>query len=192
MYVVSGNEPPPGGLQKQADALKAAIEAAYTGTFERDGYKLTVSAKITATVYSSQKDAEASGAQNVVGYIDRDFGLGMPEPISKEYGITPSDYVATTWKENRESFDRMLVTRSVDADTYPHEFAHGLGEGRHFGVKSVLRSYSGPDFRKITTEDFHNLLGYNVSRHIQQSLNPRIVFWNDSVWIQNHKVHAKK
>jgi len=58
----------------------------------------------------------------------------------------------------------------------PHEFAHSVGEDRHFGPNSLLRITNYDDTPKLTNEDFHNLFGYNVSRHIQQSLNPKIEF----------------
>jgi len=108
---------------------------------------------------------EVKGSINVAGFADTDNLLGIPGGTN--YGVSESDATAWTYREGWESNDRMLFALRDPqvSDVFGHEFAHGLGENRHFGAQSIL----GPDDKhtgsKITNEDFHNLFGSIVDRH---------------------------
>lgn len=93
--------------------------------------------------------------------------LGIPG--GAQHGAVEHDSVAWTFNNSGETFDRMLIASGhPDVNKVPpHEFAHGLGEPRHFAPGSILGVSTLTTGNKITTEDFHNLFGRSVDQHLR-------------------------
>lgn len=153
-------------LQLAEIRMKETIEAAYSGTFERNGINFTVSAEIETAVYENEAKAVGSGKDNIAGFVSAVL-VGIPG--GREYGVPDTHSVAWTYRNSGESFDRMLFASGHPdvKKSKPHEFAHGLGESRHFAPGSVLGATNVTTGNQITTEDFHNLFGRSVDQHLR-------------------------
>lgn len=139
-------------VQYVANQAKSDVEKAWSGTYVQDGVTYTVKTTVDVQVYGSEKEATASGAQNVIGVQqggvegqDARGNVAVAEVSARGVGYSGPD--------------RALFGTASDASSRAHEFGHLLGVGHHSGnhLMTLL-----PEVPRATQSDFGWALGQAV------------------------------
>jgi RHS repeat-associated protein len=153
-------------LADAANKIKAQIESAWSGSFERDGITYTVSTEVTVTVHGSEQEALDFGAQNVIAVKNGEAIPGQRDSNVNERGLSSSSAPDTgTW--NYQSFSSRGSPR--------HEFGHLLGVGHHIGGGSIMNTLAATMPARATGEDLSRAVGGEVDsvRMASRPLVPR-------------------
>jgi len=153
VYAANGQKLSRTEVKNYADMLKKGIEKEYGKSFTIDGQKYVMSAEVNVQTAANEKEAVASGADNLV-----ELGTQTIKDDDNQ------ETLAGVFHREGESFDRMMVHVGAMGlgfqpwdygTTFAHEFGHLLG------VKDKDRSglFLSGNPSEMTEDDFRDLFG---------------------------------